>query len=492
MKKLLLFLLFISSLIKAQVGIGTTTPTQTLQIEAANPIGGIYDTTAYGASTGDAKLILGKKEAGNLQPMATIVAKPTLPNSSDNGNLELQTRRAGVLTTKITITDLGNVGIGTTTPAPGSVLDLASGGNKGLVIPRVANDAAIIDPVEGMIIYDTTLKSLKSYSGVKNIDGTWSLVNPADPSLVGLNPNYPKIALGRTNVVGYGDCTISPLAGGVKYNGATIADQSEVTFASLDEGAATVDANGTISVGADASKKNAIIAVSYNGFSQIISFPIYDKVIDITFGAPSYTLNLNSTRKGVTHVNLQLYGAGSAGRKSTTSVGGGGGAYVEARIDLSSIRTSQPNSSIIGIPGAGGVGSEIGGGTTTARIVNNDTNIDSHRITAGGGAVGVGGTGAYVTGGSNSNLVINNSGANNNLGNGGNAGVGGPFGGVGGGGGRGNIGGGCLNGGFNGGSGTNYGGGGGGYVITSPCASGGIPGNGAQGIVRVFFECAQP
>jgi len=54
------------------------------------------------------------------------------------------------------------VGIGTTTPNTGAALDITST-NKGLLLPRVANTAAIASPVNGMMIYDLSSNCFKAY-----------------------------------------------------------------------------------------------------------------------------------------------------------------------------------------------------------------------------------------------------------------------------------------------------------------------------------------
>ena len=54
------------------------------------------------------------------------------------------------------------VGIGTTTPAPDAVLELAST-TKALLVTRVANTAAVTAPVNGMIIYDISSDCFKRY-----------------------------------------------------------------------------------------------------------------------------------------------------------------------------------------------------------------------------------------------------------------------------------------------------------------------------------------
>ena len=60
------------------------------------------------------------------------------------------------------------VGIGTTTPAPSSILDLTSE-NKALLVTRVADTEAIANPVDGMIIYDISLQCIRSFQ-----KGVWS------------------------------------------------------------------------------------------------------------------------------------------------------------------------------------------------------------------------------------------------------------------------------------------------------------------------------
>jgi uncharacterized protein (TIGR02145 family) len=87
-----------------------------------------------------------------------------------------------VLFATTTIT-FAQVGIGTTTPVPGSILDLTSE-NKALVVTRVANTAAITTPINGMIVYDTSSECFRGYQ-----NGDWSdcgfVVAPPDPSTNG-------------------------------------------------------------------------------------------------------------------------------------------------------------------------------------------------------------------------------------------------------------------------------------------------------------------
>ncbi len=54
------------------------------------------------------------------------------------------------------------VGIGTTNPYSTSILDLTAS-NRALLLPRVANTAAVAVPLNGMMIYDISSNCVKSY-----------------------------------------------------------------------------------------------------------------------------------------------------------------------------------------------------------------------------------------------------------------------------------------------------------------------------------------
>ena len=60
------------------------------------------------------------------------------------------------------------VGIGTTSPHSSSILDLTAT-NKAMLLPRVANTAAIPSPANGMMIYDISSNCIKSYE-----NGAWT------------------------------------------------------------------------------------------------------------------------------------------------------------------------------------------------------------------------------------------------------------------------------------------------------------------------------
>lgn len=68
----------------------------------------------------------------------------------------------------LSVVSFSQVGIGTTTPAPSSILDLTAT-NKAFLLTRVANTAAVNAPVNGMIIYDISTQCIKFYE-----NGAWS------------------------------------------------------------------------------------------------------------------------------------------------------------------------------------------------------------------------------------------------------------------------------------------------------------------------------
>ena len=110
-KQLFTFLaLFISGIISAQVGIGTTTPSQALDVETNEAGGTAIDINNTG--TGDPKI--------NLQLNGTTTFSIGVDND-DADKLKICTS-APETNTRITIDNTGNVGVGTSTP--GAKLDV--------------------------------------------------------------------------------------------------------------------------------------------------------------------------------------------------------------------------------------------------------------------------------------------------------------------------------------------------------------------------------
>jgi len=68
----------------------------------------------------------------------------------------------------ISILSIAQVGIGTTTPLAGSILELKAS-DKALLLTRVATTAAVTTPVNGMMVYDISSNCIKGYQ-----NGAWT------------------------------------------------------------------------------------------------------------------------------------------------------------------------------------------------------------------------------------------------------------------------------------------------------------------------------
>lgn len=83
-----------------------------------------------------------------------------------------------IITLMLSAVAFSQVAIGTTTPATDAVLELSSP-NKALLVPRVANTAAVAAPVNGMIIYDISSNCIKKYQ-----NGVWSECNATTAPMI--------------------------------------------------------------------------------------------------------------------------------------------------------------------------------------------------------------------------------------------------------------------------------------------------------------------
>jgi hypothetical protein len=101
---------------------------------------------------------------GTSTPSATldVVSKD---NTAATKALEINNADATEL---VTVTNSGNVGINAPVPETDAILELKSS-NKTLLITRVANTGAIATPVNGMILYDNSANCVKAYE-----NNSWS------------------------------------------------------------------------------------------------------------------------------------------------------------------------------------------------------------------------------------------------------------------------------------------------------------------------------
>lgn len=154
------------------VGTGTTADTH-LKIYGAGTTSSSYTNgdatgaTLYlrdsGTTSGNGGQILFGSGFGINAGIKSLVTNGTGPA----GDLVFQTRTTtGNVTEKIRITDVGNVGIGTSSPSASAILD-AQSTTKGVRMPNMTTTQknAIASPAAGLMVFDTTLSKLAVYSG---------------------------------------------------------------------------------------------------------------------------------------------------------------------------------------------------------------------------------------------------------------------------------------------------------------------------------------
>ena len=112
-----------------------------------------YDGTSWNPTAGSLTAFV--QDGNSFGSTATL-------GTNDNFALNLETNNA----TRMTITNTGNVGIGTTSPNVSSILDLTST-TRGFLPPRVTTTQrdAISSPATGLAIFNTTTGKLNVYNG---------------------------------------------------------------------------------------------------------------------------------------------------------------------------------------------------------------------------------------------------------------------------------------------------------------------------------------
>lgn len=138
------------------VGVNTTTPGATLDVNGSTRLGGLA-----GAGT---RMVTADAN-GNLTATTT---GDNLGNHTATQNLNLGTSQlvGNGGSSGLAVSNTGSVGIGTTTPAASAVLDVAST-TKGFLPPRLTAPQrdAIASPAAGLTIYNTTSNRINTWNG---------------------------------------------------------------------------------------------------------------------------------------------------------------------------------------------------------------------------------------------------------------------------------------------------------------------------------------
>jgi uncharacterized protein (TIGR02145 family) len=209
------------------------------------------------------------------------------------------------------------VGIGTTAPDSSSILDLTST-NKGLLLPRVANTAAITTPANGMLIYDLSSNCLKVYQ-----NGSWSdclsfVSTPLSAVCTGFSGSYCTNGLSSatytvtlTNNV-FSSKQVTPQTTDLSLSGITGLNVSAVnpnTATTINAGA-SITATYTIS-GVPGSNGTLTGTFSKQGMSCSSTVTVGDtKAVSAASATP--TLCINTALNPITHTTTGSTGIGTA------------------------------------------------------------------------------------------------------------------------------------------------------------------------------------
>ena len=150
------------------VGIGTTSPDAILHVKGSTNTTEVKIDTDNNA-LGDNAFI--KFNAARAQ-VGWIDAAVTLTDGGGNKDIKLKVNTGSIFlqtnnTSRLTVADGGNVGIGTTSPNSTALLDVSST-TKGVLLPRMSTTQinAISSPAEGLTVYNTVLSTLCFFNGV--------------------------------------------------------------------------------------------------------------------------------------------------------------------------------------------------------------------------------------------------------------------------------------------------------------------------------------
>ena len=340
MKKILFILIaLLGTVTYAQTGIGTTTPNTNARLEVSATDKGLLMPRI--ALTG----------TGNVAPLSAHVAGMTVYNTATAGDVTPgyyvsdgakwirmadasmepwfgTDDNAGATDNTEDIYSLGNVGIGSATLDPSAALDITSS-NSGLILPRVANTAAVTTPVNGMIIYDLSQNCFVGYA-----NGAWtdcfsggspiitSLDNCASPTTVGSLQNATA-ASGVSFTINYSGGNGRPYSGETVNSTGVTGVTATLTAGTLATGTGSVTYNIT---GTPTSTGTASFAISLGGQMCTVDLTVLaeNEVIGIA-GGIWYNRNVGATQVATSETDVASYGdlyqwgRASDGHESRTS-----------------------------------------------------------------------------------------------------------------------------------------------------------------------------
>ncbi len=185
---------------------------------------------------------LAAKWSGDTNTAYNVQTANMLSIENYNGNLMLNAAGNNIYLgtnngePSLTLTSTGNLGVGTTTPAPSAAVDITST-TGGLLLPRLtqAQRDALNNPVAGLVIFNSTAKAFQGYNG--DMDSTLAY------STVGLTGTY---VMDDGNMQDYPAQSFQPAVSGtcdsisfwveLFYNGFTQGDADVMLYSGLPDG----------------------------------------------------------------------------------------------------------------------------------------------------------------------------------------------------------------------------------------------------------------
>jgi hypothetical protein len=148
--------------VSGNVGIGTTTPSVKLPVVSnTNGSDGIYFTNISTGASAQAVMSVNAQGWSGVQIVQNQASGLALIYTADNVPMVFETNA----TERMRITAAGSVGIGTSAPGTGTLLDVQST-TAGVRFPNMTTTQKnAITPAAGTAVFDTTLAKLCVYSG---------------------------------------------------------------------------------------------------------------------------------------------------------------------------------------------------------------------------------------------------------------------------------------------------------------------------------------
>nr|WP_228403385.1 hypothetical protein [Chryseobacterium sp. RU37D] len=249
------------------VGIGTAAPAAKLDI-------------AGNVKIADGTQGLGKILVSDANGLASWQNASTASTNIYNSNGSLiSDRNVDLNGHNLAFTGTGNMGIGIANPNPNASLDLGAT-NQAFITNRVANTAAIANPVNGMIIYVNDNKCFKGYA-----NGSWQNLGKCQGQPV-LSDN-----LLETRIIHINPDTTSPYYGAFvsyHYTGGTGATIPVISVASTSAGITGLTLETTQNADNGSGEGNLVFHIkgtpsSHGGYAYFPPFTIFGIVFDLHY-----------------------------------------------------------------------------------------------------------------------------------------------------------------------------------------------------------------